>query len=81
MTFRTISSNNGDLWAGGTGGALFHSTNGGRTWSRVKVGMAGLPVSDAITGVNFPTESTGYVTTAAGEIWMTQDGGLTWRMR
>ncbi len=81
VTFRSISSNNGDLWAGGTAGALFHSTDSGRTWSRVKVGMEGMWVSDAITSVSFPTQSTGYVTTASNRTWVTEDAGRTWTPR
>jgi photosystem II stability/assembly factor-like uncharacterized protein len=81
VTFRAMSSNAGDLWAGGTGGALFHSADAGRSWSRVKVGMEGMWVSDAITGVDFPSPRTGYVTTASGSVWTTQDAGLTWQRR
>jgi photosystem II stability/assembly factor-like uncharacterized protein len=81
VTFRAVSWNEGDLWAGGTGGALFHSSDSGRTWSRVKVGMEGMWVSDTITGVDFPTERTGYVTTASGALWYTQNAGRSWRRR
>jgi Carboxypeptidase regulatory-like domain/Photosynthesis system II assembly factor YCF48 len=81
VTFRSISSNDGDLWAGGSGGALFHSADAGRTWSRVKVGSEGMWVSDTITAVDFPSARTGYVTTASGATWLTQDAGRTWQRR
>ncbi len=80
VTFRAISSNGGDLWAGGTGGSLFHSADGGRTWSRVKVGTEGLWVSDTITAVDFPSSQIGYVTTPSST-WYTRDGGRTWQRR
>lgn len=81
VTFRAMSSNAGDLWAGGTGGSLFHSADAGRTWSRVKVGDDGMWVSDAITAVDFPNPRHGAVTTQSGAIWTTQDGGRTWQRR
>ena len=81
VTFRALSSNGGDLWAGGTGGALFHSADAGRSWSRVKVGDEGMWVTDAITAVDFPSPRNGFVTTASGAIWATQDAGRTWQRR
>jgi hypothetical protein len=81
VTFRSISTNHDDLWAGGTGGALFHSADAGRTWSRVKVGDDGMWVSDAITGVSFATPQNGFVTTASGAVWSTLDAGRTWQRR
>lgn len=81
VTFRALSSNGGDLWAGGTGGALFHSADAGRSWSRVKVGDDGIWITDAITAVDFPGPRNGFVTTASGAIWATQDGGRTWQRR
>jgi hypothetical protein len=81
VTFRALSSNGSDLWAGGTGGALFHSADAGRSWSRVKVGDEGMWVSDAITAVDFPSPRNGFVTTASGAIWATQDAGRTWQRR
>lgn len=81
VTFRAMSSNDGELWAGGTGGALFHSADAGRTWSRVKVGSEGMWVAETITAVDFPSARTGYVTTASGATWFTQDAGHTWQRR
>ena len=81
VTFRAISSNDGDLWAGGTGGALFHSSDAGKSWSRVKVGQEGMWVSDTITSVGFPSRNFGMVNTASGAVWETQDGGRSWHRR
>ena len=81
VTFRGISSTSGDLWAGGTGGALFHSADAGRTWSRVRVGDEGMWVSEVIVGVDFPNAASGFVTTASGAVWQTQDAGRTWQRR
>jgi hypothetical protein len=81
VSFRAISSNGGDLWAGGTSGALFHSADAGRTWSRVKVGYEGMWASDAIIAVNFASPRNGFVSTASGAVWTTEDGGRTWQRR
>ena len=81
VTFRSMSSNDGELWAGGTGGALFHSSDAGRTWSRVKVGSEGMWVSETIASVDFPSARSGYVTTASGAVWFTEDAGRRWQRR
>lgn len=81
VTFRALSSTSGDLWAGGTGGALFHSADAGRTWSRVRVGDEGMWVSEALVGVDFPNATNGFVTTTSGAVWQTQDAGRTWQRR
>lgn len=81
VTFRAMSSNAGDLWASGTGGALFHSVDAGRSWSRVKVGDDAMSVSETITGVDFPSTRNGVVTTQSGAVWTTQDGGRTWQRK
>jgi hypothetical protein len=81
VTFRAMSSNGPELWAGGSGGALFHSADAGRTWTRVKVSGEGMWVTDNITAVDFPSMRMGIVTTALGAIWTTQDGGATWQRK
>jgi photosystem II stability/assembly factor-like uncharacterized protein len=81
VTFRALSSNAGDLWAGGTNGALFHSPDAGRTWSRTKVGDEGRWVTDTITAVDFLSARNGTVTTESGVTWTTSDAGRTWRRR
>jgi hypothetical protein len=79
VSFRALSSTSGDLWAGGTGGALFHSSDAGRSWSRVKVGDEGMWVSEALVAVDFPTATSGLVTSASGAVWQTHDAGRTWQ--
>lgn len=75
--FHAVFARGADVWAGGEHGALFHSTDGGRTWSRVPVGPVKAPITDTITGLSF-SKATGSVSTSSGDIWLTPDGGATW---
>ncbi len=54
-------------------GTLFHTTDGGRSWSRLS-----LPIGDP---VSFITESIGWVAggAAGDELYQTLDGGVTWQ--
>ena len=80
VTFRAISANGTDVWAGGTAGALFHTTDG-RAWQRVKVGTEGMWVYEAIVSVDFFAPGQGIVTTEHHAQWVTADGGRTWERR
>lgn len=73
--FRAVSAIEGDVWAGGVAGALYHSANGGQSWVRVAF------ASSDISRVEFTDRLHGIVTTASGETWITADGGRTWTPR
>ena len=77
--FRAVSANGTDVWAGGAGGALFHSVDSGDHWTRI-FPLAGsvLLIAD-ITSVQFSDPLNGTITTANSEIWMTADGGRSWQ--
>jgi len=78
VSFRSVAHLGPNLWAGGSGGALYHSSDGGSTWQRVPVGEPQQPVQDAITRLGFANPLAGTVTTSRGEQWSTADGGRTW---
>ena len=78
VSFRSVAHLGLNLWAGGSGGALYHSSDGGSTWQRVPVGAPQQPVQDAITRLSFANPLAGTVTTSRGEQWSTADGGRTW---
>ncbi len=61
-------------WVGGDGGVVLRTTDGGRTWARQNV-----PTRQAVNDVYFRNEEDGYLL-AATEIYLTEDGGETWRM-
>jgi photosystem II stability/assembly factor-like uncharacterized protein len=76
VRFRAVSTIGTDVWAGGSGGALYHSTDGGATWVRVAVGT-----TEDIVRVEFRDAQHGSVTTALGERWVTEDGGKSWEIK
>jgi len=81
VTFRAVATVGSDVWAGGSGAALFHSADGGEHWSRVAVQANGRVLSGDVVRIEFTDAQAGVVTTAAGETWTTSDGGATWEQR
>jgi photosystem II stability/assembly factor-like uncharacterized protein len=73
-----LSTTGADIWAGGEGGALFHSMDGGRVWTPVIVGNAGGRLTDTITGIDARDAKWIQLKTPSGD-WLTTDGGLHWR--
>jgi hypothetical protein len=78
VVFRAISATGSEIWAGGNGGALFHSKDSGGTWSRIEPAAAGQKLQADITRIDFTDPRNGTVSAANGEIWATADGGATW---
>ncbi len=74
VTFRVVASVGNNVWAGGSDGALFHSSDGGRHWERVA--LAG--EQGAITSIHFSTTQQGSLSSDSGATWTTTDGGFTW---
>jgi photosystem II stability/assembly factor-like uncharacterized protein len=73
-TFHVVSVVGNNVWAGGNGGTLFHSSDGGETWSKQLLnGEAGTIVS-----IQFSNVAHGVVTTDRGAQWSTSDIGVTW---
>lgn len=80
-SFRAVSAVENDVWAGGAAGALYHSADGGQTWTRVVPRTAESALTSDITRVEFTDTSRGVVATASGETWITADAGRTWTAR
>jgi photosystem II stability/assembly factor-like uncharacterized protein len=59
--------------AAGPAGTVARTTDGGTTWSRVR-----MPTSNAITDVSFPDASNGYAVDSAGGVFSTDNGGTSW---
>lgn len=81
VTFRVITDVDRDLWAGGSAGALYHSSDGGVIWNRVAVTSEGNPVTEAIVGIQAPSPLRVVVALASGQQWITDDGGQRWRIK
>jgi hypothetical protein len=74
-----VSSNAAEVWAGGSGGALYHTLDGGNRWTRVVPSASGIVLSGNVTGIQFSDPKNGTVTTSNAEVWSTLDDGQTWQ--
>ena len=74
----SVSSNAAEVWAGGSGGALYHTRDGGTGWARVVPSDAGGILTGDIISIQFSDARNGIVTTSTAEVWNTVDAGQTW---
>jgi len=79
VVFRVLSANDSDIWAGGTAGALYHSSDGGGHWTQVKPTADGKSLTSDIVALEFSDANHGSLTTSDHEIWITADSGETWQ--
>jgi hypothetical protein len=79
FVFRAVASNGPDVWAGGSAGMLYHSTDSGATWTRVFPASSGIALSGDIVSLDFPDPQNGKITTSTPEVWITSDAGQTWQ--
>jgi photosystem II stability/assembly factor-like uncharacterized protein len=79
VTFRAVTANGLDVWAGGSQGLLYHSTDNGNHWIRVVPVTAGAALTGDIISLDFPDFQHGKVTTSVPEIWTTSDAGQSWQ--
>jgi photosystem II stability/assembly factor-like uncharacterized protein len=78
VSFHTLAVVGDQVWAGGTGGALFRSSDGGQHWSKIALTSGGKTEQDTVTSVRFDNASKGKVILESGATWSTSDGGQTW---
>jgi len=78
-TFHVVSVVGSNVWAGGSGGALFHSRDGGQNWSQVALASLSGAESGTIVAIRFSDAEHGVVTTDGGAQWSTSDGGASWK--
>jgi hypothetical protein len=81
IAFRVVATIGSNVWAGGNGGALFHSTDQGETWNKVVLNTKRQAERSAIVSIHFDNAVQGSVTTDSGATWTTSDGGQTWIKR
>ncbi len=73
VAFHAVATIGLEVWAGGSGGALFHSTDAGQTWTRVAS-----PVTEDIVALEFRNAREGRLRTASGHQYATHDAGKSW---
>jgi hypothetical protein len=78
VAFHAVAAFGPHVWAGGSDGALFHSSDNGGHWSRVAVANGATRIRDAITSINAKSPSAVEIRTSSGESWTTADGGEHW---
>ncbi len=77
--FRALAvSSDLEVWAGGSGGALYHTLDAGSRWFRVVPSDGGGVLTGDIVGIQFSDAQNGTVRTSTGETWTTLDDGQAW---
>jgi hypothetical protein len=79
VVFRAVAANGADVWAGGSAGLLYHSTDAGSHWTRVVPTSKGVILVGDIVTVEFSDAQHGSVSTSTPEVWTTTDAGQTWQ--
>ena len=77
--FRAVAATGTDVWAGGSGGALYHSPDAGDHWIRVMPASAGTMLTGDVVSLEFSDTQHGKVSTSTAELWTTSDDGQTWQ--
>ena len=81
VIFRAVSANGPDVWAGGSRGHLYHSTDAGEHWVQVVPSWSGVELTSDIVSLQFADPLQGRIVTSSSEIWTTADAGQTWQKR
>src|SRR5437899_4273233 len=76
--FRAVSAVGPEIWVGGNGGSLYHSSDSGQHWTQVKPAVNGSPLIADIVGIEFADAQHGKLTTGNRETWTTSDAGQSW---
>ncbi len=76
--FRAVAAIGPEVWAGGSGAVLYHSSDSGTSWQTVFPAASGAQPAGDITQIEFSSPQQGKISTSAGEIWTTSDTGATW---
>lgn len=81
LTFRALAVAGSDVWVGGSGGALYRSSDAGNHWTRVVPVASGTALTDDVVSLEFSDSQHGKFSTSVGEVWTTADAGQTWQKK
>lgn len=76
-TLYAVSASGLTVWVGGGSGKLFHSSDGGSSWSSVQLIYEGALVNDRIVEIDARGGNV-KIKTASGATFVTRDGGARW---
>jgi len=76
--FRAMFAVGPEIWVGGNGGSLYHSSDSGQHWAQVKPAVNGSPLIADIVGIEFADAQHGKLTTSNHESWTTSNAGQSW---
>jgi hypothetical protein len=79
VSFRAVTASGNDVWAGGSNGALFHSSDGGSHWVQIAISEEAAKPTGAIVSIDARDPNQLRIATSSGEQWITTDGGWHWR--
>jgi hypothetical protein len=79
VSFRAVAAAGPDVWAGGSDGAFFHSSDGGLHWIEVRVAGDNTSLTGAIVSIDAANPSRLRIATSSGEEWISSDGGRHWK--
>ena len=79
--FRAVAAAGLEVWAGGAGSVLYHSSDGGNRWSLLLPSAAGVVLTGDVVGIQFSDPQHGKISTSTAEFWITSDAGQTWQMQ
>jgi hypothetical protein len=76
--FQVVSESRNGVWAGGRGGELFHSEDGGEHWTEITLPIPPDGKSESIAAIHFADLQRGTIMTQSGVLYTTSDGGKSW---
>jgi photosystem II stability/assembly factor-like uncharacterized protein len=79
--FRAVAAAGLEVWAGGAGSVLYHSSDGGNRWTLLIPSAAGTVPTGDIVVIQFSDPQHGRISTSTAELWTTSDAGQTWQIR
>ena len=81
IKFDSVIAVGSEVWAGGEHGALYHSLDGGVTWTQVTIASGDKTLNDQISAIEFTAPQHVIVVTASGSQWVSDDDGQHWKLQ
>jgi photosystem II stability/assembly factor-like uncharacterized protein len=79
VSFRAVTASGGEVWAGGSNGSLFHSSDGGSHWVQIAISEEAAKPTGAIVSIDARDPNQLRIATSSGEQWSSADGGSHWK--